>query len=53
MNFWHFLIENRQQALELTVEHITMAGVATPARARETTTQEYPTPATGADFLRR
>ena len=29
MNFWHFLIENRQQALELTVEHITMAGVAT------------------------
>jgi len=29
MNFWQFLVANRQQVAELTVEHITLAGVAT------------------------
>lgn len=29
MNFWHFIIANRQQVAELTVEHITLAGVST------------------------
>jgi len=29
MNFWHFLMANRQQVLELTIEHITLAGIAT------------------------
>jgi osmoprotectant transport system permease protein len=29
MNFWHFIIANRQQVLELTLEHITLAGVST------------------------
>jgi osmoprotectant transport system permease protein len=29
MNFWHFMISNRQQVVELTVEHITLAGIAT------------------------
>lgn len=29
MNFWQFLVANRQQVVELTVEHITLAGVAT------------------------
>jgi osmoprotectant transport system permease protein len=28
MNFWHFLIANRQQVLELTLEHITLVGLA-------------------------
>jgi osmoprotectant transport system permease protein len=29
MNFFHFMMANRQQVLELTLEHITLAGVAT------------------------
>jgi osmoprotectant transport system permease protein len=29
MNFWHFMISNRQQVVELTLEHITLAGVST------------------------
>jgi osmoprotectant transport system permease protein len=29
MNFWHFMISNRQQVLELTLEHIMLAGVST------------------------
>jgi osmoprotectant transport system permease protein len=29
MNFWHFMVTNRQQVLELTLEHITLAGVST------------------------
>lgn len=29
MNFWHFIIANRQQVLDLTLEHITLAGVST------------------------
>jgi len=29
MNFLHFLMTNRQQVLELTLEHITLAGVST------------------------
>lgn len=29
MNFWHFMVTNRQQVIELTIEHITLAGVAT------------------------
>jgi osmoprotectant transport system permease protein len=29
MNFLHFMISNRQQVLELTLEHITLAGVST------------------------
>jgi len=29
MNFWHFMVANRQQVVELTIEHITLAGVAT------------------------
>ena len=29
MNFWQLMMTNRQQVLELTVEHITLAGVAT------------------------
>ncbi len=29
MNFWQFMIANRQQVAELTLEHITLAGVAT------------------------
>jgi osmoprotectant transport system permease protein len=29
MNFWHFMISNRQQVMELTLEHITLAGVST------------------------
>ncbi len=29
MDFWHFMIANRQQVLDLTLEHITLAGVAT------------------------
>jgi len=29
MNFLHFLMTNRQQVLDLTLEHITLAGVAT------------------------
>lgn len=29
MNFWHFMVANRQQVVELTVEHITLAGVST------------------------
>src|SRR5271154_2241764 len=29
MNFWQFMIANRQQVLDLTLEHITLAGVAT------------------------
>ena len=29
MNFLHFMIANRQQVLDLTLEHITLAGVAT------------------------
>jgi len=28
MNFWHFLITNRQQVLDLTVEHITLVGLS-------------------------
>jgi len=29
MNFWNFMVANRQQVVELTIEHITLAGVAT------------------------
>jgi osmoprotectant transport system permease protein len=29
MNFLHFMISNRQQVLDLTLEHITLAGVST------------------------
>jgi osmoprotectant transport system permease protein len=29
MTFWHFIVTNRVQLLDLTVEHITLAGVAT------------------------
>jgi len=29
MNFWQFMISNRQQVVELTLEHITLAGVST------------------------
>jgi osmoprotectant transport system permease protein len=29
MNFWQFVMANRQQVLDLTFEHITLAGVAT------------------------
>lgn len=29
MNFLHFMISNRQQVLELTLEHVTLAGVST------------------------
>ena len=29
MNFWHFMISNRQQVFELTLEHMTLAGVST------------------------
>src|ERR1700723_1215796 len=29
MNFWQFIMANRQQVIELTLEHITLAGVAT------------------------
>jgi osmoprotectant transport system permease protein len=29
MDFWHFMVANRQQVLDLTLEHITLAGVAT------------------------
>jgi osmoprotectant transport system permease protein len=29
MDFWHFMLTNRQQVLELTLEHITLAGVST------------------------
>jgi len=33
MNFWHFIIANRQQVLELTLEHMTLAGTATAIAA--------------------
>src|ERR1700689_3098478 len=29
MNFLHFMMANRQQVVDLTLEHITLAGVAT------------------------
>jgi osmoprotectant transport system permease protein len=29
MNFWHFMMANRLQVFDLTVEHITLAGLAT------------------------
>ena len=29
MNFWNFMVANRQQVVDLTLEHITLAGVAT------------------------
>jgi osmoprotectant transport system permease protein len=29
MNFWQFMISNHQQVVELTLEHITLAGVST------------------------
>ena len=29
MDFWHFIFTNRQQVLDLTLEHITLAGVST------------------------
>jgi osmoprotectant transport system permease protein len=29
MDFWHFILTNRQQVLDLTLEHITLAGVST------------------------
>jgi osmoprotectant transport system permease protein len=29
MDFWHFMLTNRQQVLDLTLEHITLAGVST------------------------
>ena len=29
MDFWHFMVANRQQVLELTLEHITLAGIST------------------------
>jgi osmoprotectant transport system permease protein len=29
MGFWHFMLTNRQQVLDLTLEHITLAGVST------------------------
>jgi osmoprotectant transport system permease protein len=29
MTFWHFMIMNRQQVLDLTLEHVTLAGVST------------------------
>jgi osmoprotectant transport system permease protein len=29
MNFWHFMISNHQQVFELTLEHITLAGIST------------------------
>ena len=28
MNFWHFLFTNRQQVLDLTIEHITLVGLS-------------------------
>ena len=28
MNFWHFIITNRQQVLDLTLEHITLVGLS-------------------------
>jgi osmoprotectant transport system permease protein len=28
MNFWHFLVANRQQVLDLTLEHITLVGLS-------------------------
>lgn len=28
MNFWHFMVTNRQQVLDLTVEHITLVGLS-------------------------
>ncbi len=28
MNFWHFMITNRQQVLDLTLEHITLVGLS-------------------------
>jgi osmoprotectant transport system permease protein len=28
MNFWHFLLTNRQQVLDLTLEHITLVGLS-------------------------
>jgi osmoprotectant transport system permease protein len=28
MNFWHFLVTNRQQVLDLTLEHITLVGLS-------------------------
>ncbi len=33
MNFLHFIITNRYQVMELTIEHITLAGVATALAA--------------------
>ncbi len=29
MNFWHFLVSNRQQVLDLTLEHIALVGLST------------------------
>jgi osmoprotectant transport system permease protein len=29
MDFWHFMLTNRQQVLDLTLEHITLAGLST------------------------
>lgn len=28
MNFWHFMVTNRQQVLDLTLEHITLVGLS-------------------------
>src|SRR4051812_42955236 len=28
MNFWHFMITNRQQVFDLTIEHVTLVGIA-------------------------
>ncbi|HUM06884.1 MAG TPA: ABC transporter permease [Terriglobales bacterium] len=28
MNFWHFMVTNRQQVLDLTIEHITLVGIS-------------------------
>jgi osmoprotectant transport system permease protein len=28
MHFWHFLITNRQQVFDLTIEHVTLVGIA-------------------------
>ena len=28
MNFWHFLVANRQQVFDLTLEHITLVGLS-------------------------
>ncbi len=28
MNFWHFMITNRQQVLDLTLEHVTLVGLS-------------------------